>query len=69
MRAAGMFARDMPVPEIARRLRVSHNAVYLWRRRWLADGETELASRGRLSIGCRLSGAQADLRARQAVFA
>ncbi|HEX5541908.1 MAG TPA: winged helix-turn-helix domain-containing protein [Micromonospora sp.] len=41
--------------EIARRLRVSHNAVYVWRRRWLADGEAGLASKGPSGTGCRLS--------------
>ncbi|MEV8517958.1 helix-turn-helix domain-containing protein [Dactylosporangium sp. NPDC051484] len=48
----------MPVPEIAGRLRVSHNAVYVWRRRWLADGAAGLASRGPSGTGCRLSDAQ-----------
>ena len=28
LQAAELFAQDVPVPEIARRLRVSHNAVY-----------------------------------------
>ncbi|MFF3855331.1 hypothetical protein [Micromonospora sp. NPDC002575] len=26
---------------------MSHNAVYVWRRRWRADGEVGLASKGR----------------------
>jgi putative transposase len=60
LRAAALFARDVPVPEIARRLRVSHNAVYVWRRRWLADGVAGLGSRGSSGTGCRLSDAQLE---------
>jgi putative transposase len=60
LQAAALFARDVPVAEIARRLRVSHNAVYVWRRRWLAEGETGLASKGLSGTGCRLSDAQLD---------
>ncbi|WP_027944686.1 helix-turn-helix domain-containing protein, partial [Amycolatopsis taiwanensis] len=39
LQAAEMLAQEVAVPEIARRLRVSQNAVYVWRRRWLAEGE------------------------------
>jgi transposase len=60
LRAAQLLAQDVPVPEIARRLRVSPNAVYVWRRRWLADGEAGLASKGPSGTGCRLSGEQLD---------
>jgi putative transposase len=31
--AAEWFAQDVPVAEIAHRLRVSTNSVYVWRRR------------------------------------
>lgn len=58
--AAELFAQDVPVPQIARRLRVSHNAVYKWRRRWAADGQAGLASRGSSGTGCRLSQEQLD---------
>lgn len=58
LQAAEMFVQDVPVPEIARRLRVSHNAVYKWRRRWLADGQAGLASKGPSGTGCRLSDEQ-----------
>lgn len=43
------------MPEIAKRLRVSENAVYVWRRRWLADGEAGLVSKGPAGTECRLS--------------
>src|SRR5690606_21229614 len=57
LQAAELFAQDVAVPEIAKRLRVSHNAVYVWRRRWLTDGAAGLASRGPrgANVGCRPS--------------
>lgn len=60
LQAAEMLAQEVPVPEIARRLRVSQNAVYVWRRRWLAEGEAGLVSRGPSGTGCRLSDVQVD---------
>lgn len=60
LRAAELFALDVPVSEIARRLRVSQNAVYVWRRRWHADGEAGLASKGPSGTDCRLSPEQQD---------
>lgn len=53
-----MFVQDVPVAQIARQLRVSQNAVYKWRRRWVADGQAGLASRGPSGTGCRLSDAE-----------
>lgn len=50
----------VPVPEIAKRLRVSQNAVYVWRRRWLADGAAGLVSKGPSGADCRLSPEQQD---------
>lgn len=58
LQAAALFASNVPVAEIARRLRVSHNAVYVWRRRWLAHGKAGLASKGPSGSDCRLSAAQ-----------
>ena len=60
LQAAALFAEDVPVADIARRLRVSQNAVYVWRRRWAADGEAGLASKGPSGTDCRLSDAQLD---------
>ena len=40
--------------QIARRLRVSTNAVYVWRRRWRAGGPAALASKGPGGSTCRL---------------
>lgn len=54
LQAAQWLARDVPVAEIARRLRVSTNAVYVWRRRWRAEGEGGLASKGPGGSSCRL---------------
>ncbi|MDG4758342.1 winged helix-turn-helix domain-containing protein [Micromonospora sp. WMMD710] len=52
--AAGWFAQDVPVAEVARRLRVSQTAVYGWRKRWRAEGEAGLASKGPSGSRCRL---------------
>src|SRR5690606_41913696 len=60
LQVAQLFAQDIPVREIAKRLRVSHNAVYVWRRRWLADGEAGLLSKGASGNRCRLSPKQLE---------
>ena len=54
MRAAEWFAQQVPVTEIASRLRVSTNAVYVWRRRWKAGGRAALVSKGSSGSSCRL---------------
>ena len=64
LQAAEWFAEGVTPPEVARRLRVSSNSAYAWRRRWRAGGEAALASRGPGGAVCRLGGAQlARLRA------
>lgn len=60
LQAAEWFAQDVPAAEIAKRLRVSENAVYVWKRRWRADGEAGLASKGPSGADCRLSPEQQD---------
>jgi transposase len=60
LRAAGMFAAGVGVAQIAARLRVSDNAVYVWRRRWRAGGKRALTSRGPGGAICRLSDAQVE---------
>lgn len=54
LQAAAWFAQGVPVAEIARRLRVSTNSVYVWRRRWRAGGEQALVSTGPGGSACRL---------------
>ena len=54
------FAEGVTPPEVARRLRVSCNSAYVWRRRWRAGGVAALASRGPGGAVCRLSGAQLE---------
>ena len=64
LQAAEWFAEGVTPPEVARRLRVSSNSAYAWRRRWREGGKAALASRGPGGAVCRLSGAQlARLRA------
>jgi transposase len=41
-----MFERNMPVPEVARRLEVARQVVYRWHAAWKAGGEAALASKG-----------------------
>jgi len=60
LQAAEWFDQDMAVSEIAKRLRVSENAVYRWRRQWRADGEAGLVSKGASGADCRLSSEQQD---------
>jgi transposase len=58
LQAAEWFAEGIEPPEVARRLRVSCNSAYTWRRRWRAGGQAALASRGPAGAVCRLSGRQ-----------
>ena len=60
LQAAELFVQDVPVADIARRLRVSTNAVYVWRRRWRAGGTAALASKGPGGSSCRLDGTRLD---------
>lgn len=50
----------MSVAEIASRLRVSTNAVYVWRRQWRAGGSAALASKGPGGSACRLDERRQD---------
>lgn len=60
LQAAELFAQQVPVAQIAKRLRVSQHAVYKWRRRWRAEGKAGLASKGPSGTDCRLTGEQLD---------
>ena len=55
LQAAQLFGVDVPVPQIAVRLRVSTKSVYQWRRRWRAGGQAALISTGPGGTLCRLS--------------
>ena len=60
LQAAEWFAEWVEPPEVARRLRVSSNSAYVWRRRWRDGGLAALASRGPGGAACRRSGAQLE---------
>jgi transposase len=54
MQAAEMFMRGLSSPEVARRLRVTRQAVAGWRREWKNGGARALASKGPPGSPCRL---------------
>ena len=58
LQAAEWFAEGIEPPEVARRLRVSGNSAYAWRRRWRDGGQAALASRGPGGAVCQLDGGQ-----------
>jgi putative transposase len=58
LQAAAWFVEGIEPPEVARRLRISPNSAYVWRRRWRAGGEAALASHGPGGAVCRLAPAQ-----------
>jgi transposase len=60
LQAAQLFMAGVGAAEIAERLRVSQNAVYVWRRRWTAGGAAALRSRGPAGATCRLSDARLE---------
>jgi transposase len=45
-RAARLFERNLPVPEVVRRLGVARQVVYRWHAAWKDGGELALASKG-----------------------
>jgi transposase len=45
-RAAQMFERNVPVPEVVRRLGVVRQVAYRWHAAWEAGGNAALASKG-----------------------
>jgi len=53
LQAGEWFGNDVPVAEIPR-LRISTNAMYVWRRRWRAGGSAVLVSKGPGGSACRL---------------
>lgn len=58
LKAAEMFEQEVPSPEVARRLRVTPQAVRGWRRAWKSGGVAALASKGPGGSPCRLDDVQ-----------
>jgi len=58
LRAAQMFDRNVPVPEVVRRLGVARQVAYRWHADWEAGGESALASKGAAGRKCRLDSSQ-----------
>jgi transposase len=60
LQAAALFAAGVEPREVARRLRVSCNSAYVWRRCWRQGGTAALASKGPGGAVCRLGGGQLE---------
>src|SRR4051794_12979604 len=60
-RAAQMFARNVPVPQVVRRLGVARQVAYRWHAAWVAGGEAALASKGAAGPKSKLTAAQTQL--------
>jgi transposase len=58
LQAAQLYEHDVSAVQVARRLRVSTESAYQWRRRWRAGGEAALASKGAGGAVCRLNAGQ-----------
>lgn len=59
-RAAQMFERNVPVPEVVRRLGVARQVAYRWNAAWQTGGEAALASKGAAGPKSRLTPAQGE---------
>lgn len=57
-RAAQMFERNVPVPEVVRRLGVARQVAYRWHAAWQTGGEAALASKGAAGPKSKLTAAQ-----------
>ncbi|WP_306366555.1 winged helix-turn-helix domain-containing protein [Nocardiopsis sp. CC223A] len=60
LKAADLFARQIPPTVVAHRLRVSRMSTNRWYRAWKSGGTAALASRGPGGTPCRLTGDQID---------
>jgi transposase len=57
-RAAQLFDRNMPVPEVVRRLSVARQVVYRWHAAWKTGGQAALASKGAAGPKSKLTARQ-----------
>ena len=60
LRAARLFEKNVPVPEVVRRLGVTRQVAYRWHQTWQAGGEAALASKGSAGPKNRLSPSQTE---------
>lgn len=54
LRAARLFEKNVPVPEVVRRLGVARQVAYRWHQAWRAGGDSALASKGSAGPKARL---------------
>ncbi len=55
LRAATMFERGLPAPQVARRCQVARQVAYRWQDAWMAGGKAALASKGPAGPKSRLT--------------
>jgi transposase len=60
-KAAKLFEKDVPAPEVARRLGVARQVAYRWKDAWNQGGSVALTSKGPAGPKPRLTPAQMDL--------
>ena len=58
LRAAQMFGRNVPVPEVVRRLGVARQVAYRWHDAWRSGGQKALVSKGAAGRKPRINPAQ-----------
>jgi transposase len=59
-RAARLFDKNVPVPEVVRRLGIARQVAYRWHQTWREGGEAALASKGCAGPKARLSSGQIE---------
>lgn len=60
LRAAKLFDKNVPVPEVVRRLDVARQVVYRWHAAWKTGGAAALASKGAAGPQVRITPAQTE---------
>jgi len=60
LRAARLFEKKVPVPEVVRRVGVARQVAYRWHQAWEAGGEAALTSKGSAGPKARITPSQTE---------